>query len=188
MTFGFSFAPRGWQLCNGQLIAIQQNTALFSLLGTTFGGNGVSNFQLPNFQGRFPMSQGSGAGLSPRVMGEVAGTENASILIANMPTHTHTATFAPATNSGYMASTNTTGNKLVPSTTNNVLAGTPAGADAAAIWATSTPAPTIPLGGGAIAGTVTNAPTGNNIPVAIMNPFLVLNFSIALSGIFPARN
>ena len=192
MTFGFNFAPAGWQFCAGQTLAISQYNALFALLGTTFGGNGVSTFQLPDMRGRIAISQGTGAGLTTRVMGETSGNENASILISNMPSHTHTATFTPSGGGGgYMVSTNTAGNKEIPSATNNVLAGSPSGQTAAAIWGTSTPAPTIPLGGssgGGGGGTVTNALTGNSTPLSIMNPFLAVNFSISLLGIFPSRN
>ncbi len=190
MSFGFNFGPTGWQLCNGQTLAIQQYAAVFSLLGTFYGGNGTTNFQLPNLQSRTPIGMGTGLGLSPRTIGMVAGTENASISISNLPSHTHIATFTPSGSSGYNVSTNTTGNALVPSATNNVLSGSPGGQTAAAIWATNSPAPTIPLGGGSggSGGTVTNALTGNNIPTPIMNPFLVINFSIALVGLFPSRN
>jgi microcystin-dependent protein len=189
MTFGFQFNPNGWQQCNGQTLAIQQYAALFSLLGTTYGGNGTTTFQLPNLQGRVPIGQGNGIGLTPRVLGEAAGTENISITINNMPSHTHIATFTPSGGgSGYMVSSNTTGNQLVPSATNNILSGSPAGPQGAAIWGSA--AGTIPLGGssGSAGGTVTNALTGNNIPVGSMNPYLALNFSIALVGIFPSRN
>ncbi len=179
MTFGFNFAPYQWQLCNGQTLAISQYAALFSLLGTYYGGNGTSTFQLPNLQGRMPIGIGTGAGLSTRVIGEYAGTENVSILVSNMPAHVHTVT--PSFN----VSINTVGNKLVPSTANNVLAGSPAGVDAAAIWATSTPAPTIPLGGGSAVNT---SQMGGSVPAPSMNPYLALNFSIAMSGIFPSRN
>jgi len=191
MTFGFTFAPSGWQLCGGQTLSVSQYNALFALLGITYGGNGQTTFLLPDLQGRLPIGQGNGAGLTPRLAGEEGGTENVTLLIGNMPAHTHVATFTPSGgSSGYMVSTNTTGNALIPSATNNVLAGSPAGPSGAAIWATSNPAPTIPLGGGGGAGggTVLNAQTGNNLPTAIMNPFLALNFSIALTGIYPSRN
>ncbi|SFH62685.1 Microcystin-dependent protein [Collimonas sp. OK307] len=189
MTFGFNFPPSGWQQCMGQTIAIQQYAALFSLLGTTYGGNGTTTFMLPNLQGRMPIGQGNGNGLTPRVIGEIGGTESASILISNMPSHTHTATFTPSGgSSGYTVSANTSGNLLAPTATNNVLSGSPAGPTAAAIWGST--AGTIPLGGssGGSGGTVTNALTGNNAPISIMNPFLAMNFSIALTGIFPSRN
>jgi microcystin-dependent protein len=164
---------------------------LYTLIGTNFGGDGVQTFQLPNMQGRMAISQGTGGGLTTRVIGEFAGNENASILISNMPAHTHTATFTPSGSSSYKISTNSAGNVTVPTATNNVLAGTPtSGPTSAAIWATSTPAPTIPLGGGSGGGggTVTNALTGNSIPLEVMNPFLAVNFSISLFGIFPSRN
>lgn len=190
MTFGFNFPPNGWQLCNGQLLSISQYQVLYTLIGTTFGGDGVQTFQLPNMQGRMAMSQGTGGGLTTRVMGEFSGNENASILISNMPSHTHTAIFTPSGSSSYKVSTNTSGNVTVPTATNNVLAGSPTGPTGGAIWATSTPAPTIPLGGasGSGGGSVTNAMTGNSVPLDIMNPYLAVNFSISLFGIFPSRN
>lgn len=191
MTFGFNFSPSGWQLCLGQLLSISQNQALFALIGTTYGGDGVQTFQLPNMQGRMAISQGTGGGLSTRVIGEASGNEDVNILISNLPSHTHTATFTPSGSSGYKVSTNTAGNVTVPTATNNVLAGSPTGPTSGAIWATSSPAPSIPLGGGGSGGgggTVSNAMTGNGVPLDIMNPFLAVNFSIALFGIFPSRN
>ncbi|PFH12287.1 microcystin-dependent protein [Collimonas sp. PA-H2] len=188
MTFGFQFNPSGWQQCNGQTLSIDQNSALFALLGTTFGGDGMQTFLLPNLQGRMPLCQGNGAGLSPRVIGELAGTENIAIGISNLPSHTHTATFTPSGSGGYTVSGNTSGNLLAPTATNNILSGSPAGTSAGAIWGSTTPA--IPLGGsgGGSGGTVSNALTGNSLPAASMNPYLALNFSIALTGIFPSRN
>src|SRR6476659_7582144 len=91
---GFNFAPQGWALCNGQILSIAQNTALFSLLGTTYGGNGTQTFGLPNLQSRVPMHWGQGPGLSNYVIGEQTGTENVTILTSNLPPHTHTATVA----------------------------------------------------------------------------------------------
>ena len=87
--FPFNFAPRGWAFCNGQILPISQNTALFSLLGTTYGGNGQSTFALPNLQGRAAMFNGQGPGLSLRDLGEQGGTENVTLLITEMPAHTH---------------------------------------------------------------------------------------------------
>src|SRR5690606_29150515 len=86
---GFTFAPRGWAQCNGQLIPIQQNTALFSLLGTNYGGNGQTSFALPDLRGRAPMAFGNGAGLTPRALGEATGTEAVTLVQAEMPMHTH---------------------------------------------------------------------------------------------------
>src|SRR5580704_2739524 len=88
--FGFNFAPRGWALCQGQLLAIAQNTALFSILGTTYGGNGTSTFALPDFRGRVPLSSGSGPGLQTYVLGEQIGSENVTLLSVQIPAHNHT--------------------------------------------------------------------------------------------------
>jgi microcystin-dependent protein len=87
--FSGNFAVNGWQLCNGQMLSIATNTALFSVIGTSFGGNGVQTFQLPNFQSRFPLHQGTGLGLSTYVVGQSGGTENVPLLLNNLPSHTH---------------------------------------------------------------------------------------------------
>src|SRR5882724_11031155 len=93
--FGFNFAPKGWAFCDGQLLPISQNTALFSLLGTTYGGDGKSNFGLPNFQGNVPVHAGQGAGLSLYDLGETLGSETVTLLQTEMPIHIHTAQTAP---------------------------------------------------------------------------------------------
>src|SRR3954462_9806783 len=85
----FEFAPRGWAQCNGQVLSISQNTALFSILGTTYGGNGQTTFALPDLRGRVPVHAGQGPGLSPRTLGEMAGTETVTLLSTQMPAHTH---------------------------------------------------------------------------------------------------
>src|ERR1700693_3176914 len=87
--FAGNFAPRGFQLCQGQLLSIQQNPALFSILGTTYGGNGTTTFQLPDLRGRVPVGEGSGPGLTPVVLGQAAGAQNVTILTSNMPAHSH---------------------------------------------------------------------------------------------------
>src|SRR5271170_1941307 len=89
LMVGFNFAPLGWALCNGQILSIAQNTALFSLLGTIYGGDGVSTFALPNLQSRVPIHQGQGTGLSPYVIGSAGGTENVTLLSTQMPSHNH---------------------------------------------------------------------------------------------------
>ena len=94
--FPFNFAPFGWAMCNGQIMPIQQNTALFSLIGTYYGGNGTSNFALPNFQGVAPMNQGQGTGLSQRLLGETAGEQTVRLLSGQLPAHNHPATAAAA--------------------------------------------------------------------------------------------
>src|SRR5271168_940904 len=95
---GFNFAPLGWAVCDGQILSISQNTALFSLLGTQFGGNGTSTFALPNLQGAAPMDQGNGIGLTPRVMGETGGVTAVTLLTTEIPSHTHSAQNATDSN------------------------------------------------------------------------------------------
>jgi len=94
MMFAGNFAPRGWAFCNGQILSIAQNTALFSLLGTTYGGNGQTTFALPDLRGRVAVSQGQGPGLTNYALGEVTGSENVTLLITEIPMHAHTATTA----------------------------------------------------------------------------------------------
>jgi len=198
LTFGFNFAPSQWALCNGQTIAISQNQALFALLGTVYGGNGVSTFQLPNLQSRTPIGFGQGLGLSPYVLGQVAGTEQVTLLTPNMPQHTHIATFTPSGGGGAVtvnvgAATTTAGNTAIPAA-GSVLAANHSGSSGIAMYAPSGTATSVNLGGitasggGGGGGTVTNALTGGNSPVQIMNPYLAVNFSISLFGIFPTRN
>ena len=91
MMFGGNFAINGWQLCYGQTLSISQYSALFAILGTTYGGNGTTTFQLPDLQGRVPVGMGNGIGLSPYVIGQKSGTENTSLTINNLPSHVHTA-------------------------------------------------------------------------------------------------
>jgi microcystin-dependent protein len=167
---GFNFAPVGWQLCNGQTLAISQYAALFSLLGTTYGGNGTSTFQLPNLQGRVPVDQGTGQGLSPVVMGEQGGTGTVTLTLANLPMHNHQVNVLGSA-----------GNLAVPSNT-SYLAGT-----------TLNPAGTKVDGYSASNPTTTLAPNsltmaGSGQPVSIYQPYLVVNFIIAMQGIFPSRN
>ena len=160
---GFNFAPRGFATCDGQLLSIAQNTALFSLLGTTYGGNGQTTFGLPDLRGRVPMHQGQGPGLSSRVLGEVSGSETTTLLATNLPTHTHSL-------NAY-------------SETGNV--GSPAGALLANSGSFDTEYRTsgtvVQMGGGAIGN------AGGSQPFNNMQPFLAINFVIALEGIFPSR-
>ncbi len=97
--FGFNFAPRGWSTCEGQLLSISQNSALFSLLGTYYGGNGQTTFALPDLRGRYPMGQGQGPGLTPRTIGEASGRESVQLTLNEMPSHTHTARAASSSSS-----------------------------------------------------------------------------------------
>lgn len=172
--FAFNFAPRNWALCNGQTMSIAQNSAMFSLLGTTYGGNGQTTFNLPNLQGRMPIGMGQGPGLPAYDIGEAAGSPSTVLTSNQMPSHTHTVQVQVGG-----APSNPT---LAPSATNQFLGasvgGTPA---AAAIWSDELSSPVHM--GGAQAGL-----TGGNQPMDLMNPYLALNFSIAIMGIFPSRN
>lgn len=152
----FNFAPKGWALCNGQLLPINQNQALFALLGTTYGGDGRVNFALPNLQGRIPTHTGNGF-----TLGEVGGETAHTLNISEMPAHTHTPT----------------GNKTNPAVSASAL-GNLWGFDPSQYANTSN--------AGMNAAGVTN--TGGNQPHDNMSPYLVLNFIIALQGIFPSQN
>lgn len=166
--FGGNFAPRGWALCNGQLLSIAQNTALFSILGTTYGGNGQTTFALPNLQCRLPMHPGNGPGLTPKVLGEEAGTETVTLLSSNMAPHTHP-----------LMATNNDADNAHP--VGNTLAASSATQGTIANYTNA--APSGQMNPGSIGP---NA--GGGQPVQILNPFLCVNFIIALVGIFPSRN
>ena len=162
--FTGNFAPKGWALCNGQLLPISQNTALFSLLGTTYGGDGKSNFALPNMQGNAPMQPGQGPGLSLHDLGETAGEQAVTLLQTEMPSHPHT---AQAAASGNLADPGnnawSTGAKGHPGFYAAVGSNTPMSATALSI-------------------------AGGNQPHNNMIPFLGLTFIIALQGVFPPRS
>ncbi len=181
MPFGFNFAPRGWATCAGQLQSISQNSALFSLLGTTYGGDGVQTFALPNLQGRMPMGMGNGPGLTPRPIGEMAGAESATLLATNMPMHNH-----PATTTVNVSVTGTAAEPATsPSASHNTLGASGGGTGSASIWSNANNAP-VNMGG--VSGSVEVGMAGGSQPFGLMNPFLALNFCIALTGIFPSRN
>jgi len=167
---GFNWAPQGWALCNGQLLSIAQNTALFSLLGTTYGGNGQTTFALPNLQGRVPIHQGQSGGTSQYTIGQSGGTENVTLTINNMPAHTHTAT-ATINASARGDQDTPAGGVPAPNSGNNIYA-------SAADGSTKM---------NAGMATVTNAPAGGNQPLSVVQPYLCINFIIALQGIFPSR-
>lgn len=169
--FGFGFAPRGWALCNGQTLSISQYAALFSLLGTTYGGNGTTTFQLPNLEGRAPIHQGNGGG-GTYVMGEAAGSPTVTLLASQMPQHSHPV-------------------NAVTSTSGNVAQ--PAGAYPATVQITGeTKGGTVNTYSTATSNATMNqnmiGVAGGNQPHANMQPYLVVNFCIALTGIFPTRN
>jgi microcystin-dependent protein len=170
ILFAGNFAPRGWALCQGQLLPIAQNTALFSILGTTYGGNGQTTFALPDLRGRVPVGQGQGPGLSNWTLGESNGTEAVTLLSTEMPAHNHVVQVS-------------TGEADTATASNNYLATTNAmfGADPIAVN-TYNGSP-----GGTLAVNTIGA-TGGNQPHANLQPSLCLNYIICLEGIFPSRN
>jgi microcystin-dependent protein len=179
--FGFNFAPQGWALCQGQILAIAQNTALFSLLGTTYGGNGQTTFALPDLQGRVPIGVGQGPGLSDRDMGEEAGVENVTLTTAEMPAHTHFLNVG-----GFTVTRNCrSGAGPFGSPAGNL----PAGEAGAATTSYSSAAPDANMQNGAIAfaGSITVAPNGGSLPHNNLQPYLTLNYCICTAGIFPQR-
>lgn len=183
-----NWAPRNYQNCAGQTLSISQNAALFSLLGTQFGGNGVSTFQLPDFRGRIPVgyNPGGAPGVSVNTIGEIAGTEQTTLLISNMPAHTHIGTVSGIT--GSLSASTTQASLSTPAAGNVLGAGwDPNNADSINTFVTGTA--NVALGGLSIAGgTVTNSITGNSLPFSIQSPYLVVNYIIAIYGIFPSRN
>jgi microcystin-dependent protein len=165
--FPFNFAPKGWAFCDGQLLPISQNTALFSLLGTTYGGDGKSNFALPNMQGNAPMHPGQGPGLLLHDLGETSGSDTVILIQSEMPGHSHHINSAAA---NFAANTN------VP--TNNAFGKAAQGNPYS-----------IPAGQTGLAGLSpqTIAPAGGDQPHNNLMPYLTLNFCIAMQGVFPPR-
>jgi microcystin-dependent protein len=161
--FPFNFAPKGWAFCDGQILPISQNTALFSLLGTTYGGDGRSNFALPNLQGISPLAAGAGPGLSLRDLGESGGEDSVTIVASTLPSHSHEATcnagmgdqYGPA---GNFWATDAGGNNEYNSNSNSQMAAGAVGA------------------------------VGSGLPHNNLQPYLVLNFCIALQGVYPPRS
>jgi microcystin-dependent protein len=186
-----NWAPRNYANCQGQIMSISQNAALFSLLGTTFGGNGTTTFNLPDFRGRLPLgyNPGGGVGVSVNDIGQLSGVENTTILVSNMPAHTHTATFTGS--GGSMNASTTQATQSVPGTGGANTLGAPYDGNAfdAINGYVADPAPSVSLTGfTAPGGTVQVGLTGNSIPINIQNPYLVVNYIIAIYGIFPSRN
>lgn len=162
--FPFNFAPKGWAWCNGQLMPLSQNTALFSLLGTVYGGDGKSTFALPDLQGSAPMHPGQGQGLSLHDLGEIGGSETVTLLTSEMPAHNHT---MGAQNNPLGGVADPTGATLSRPASGNLY--------------TSTLNPLAPMAPQAI------APAGSSLPHNNMQPYLTFYFNIALQGVFPPR-
>lgn len=181
--YAFNFAPQGWALCHGQLLPISQNTALFALLGTTFGGDGKSTFALPDLQGRVPIGVGQGLGLTEYVVGQEDGSETIVLNTSEMASHAHA--FDSSAMQGTLRCYDGRGNQR--DATGNVPAVESAGVTAA--FSDAAPL-TSNLASGAVAvtGALALTPTGGGQPHANLQPFLVLNYCIAMSGIFPSRS
>lgn len=162
--FPFNFAPRGWAWCDGQLLPLSQNTALFSLLGTTYGGNGKSNFALPDLQGRAPMHPGQGPGLSLHDLGETGGTETVTLLESEIPHHAHA---ARVSDNGATQSAPSGAVLALPRRSGAMYQSTPTNLTAMAPESL--------------------APTGGDQPHNNMQPYLTAYFCIALQGVFPPR-
>jgi microcystin-dependent protein len=167
--FGFSFAPRGWAYCEGQLVSIAQNTALYSVLGTTFGGDGQTTFGLPNMKGNAPMEWGNGPNLTPRTIGEMFGEPSVTLTVLQLPGHNHILYGAtpgdPATQS-----------VAQPNSTSQL-----SGANPGQLY-TTTATPPVAFSPKAI------GPAGQSQPHDNLQPMLVLNFCMAMEGLFPSRN
>lgn len=171
--FGGNFPIRGWAQCDGQIMSIAQNTAVFALLGTTYGGNGQTTFALPDLRGRAPISPGQGPGLTSHVLGEAAGTPTVTMTLSQLPSHSHQAVGGVTVSvSGNSANTDEAAGSLLANTN-------------APFYNTgSTP-------GQFLNGTNLNlqeGPAGGSQPISIMQPYLAVNYLICLQGIFPSRN
>jgi microcystin-dependent protein len=186
---GWNFAPRDTALCNGQLMSIAQNAALFSLLGTNFGGDGQTTFAVPDLRGRTMVHWGQGPGLSSIQLGEAAGAEQITLLSTQMPQHTHAATFTSTSTLGANAATKAS---LQAPANGAILARTKDGATPGPslplIYLPSGTATDVTLGGLNVAGTVTNAIAGGSQPVGIRNPYQAVTHVICMFGIYPSRS
>jgi microcystin-dependent protein len=161
MIFCGNFAPRGWAFCNGQLMSIAENDALFALIGTTYGGDGQSTFALPDLRGRVPVGTGQGPGLPNITIGQVGGSENVTLLTNNLPAHNHNVTIGVNTANGDESNPTT-----FLANSNNAYAEE----------------------GDSLLGGVSIQPTGGSQPISVRNPYLGVNYIINLYGIFPTQS
>ncbi len=185
--FGFAFAPKGWMFCAGQLLPVSSNAALFSLLGSTYGGDGQTNFNLPDLRGRTAIGVGPGSGLSPNQLGQKGGVETTALSLAQMPPHSHVASAAStSTSTSILYAEGTAANALNPN--GNMLA------SGLNNYATEDAQNNRAMSSQAVATTtITNTtvqigPAGGGLPFSTMPPYLVLNYCIAVEGLFPSRN
>lgn len=180
MMFAGNFEPRGWAFCDGRLLPISQYTALFSILGTMYGGDGRTTFGLPDLRGRAAVGMGRGPGLSNRTIGEKGGSETTTLLVSNLPSHEHSVPPAPVKASSQPAT------EQVPGTNGaSTLASPSANGRASVVYNNQQPDVTLNTGQ---AGVLNSGFTGGNIPINNMQPFTGMNYVIALVGIFPSRS
>ena len=172
--FAGNFAPRGWMLCQGQLLSISQWTAVFALVGTTYGGNGQTTFGIPDFRGRIPLGTGTGAGLPSVDLGEMAGVQNTTLILPNLPMHNHTLTGT------LTAKANNNVGGLSTDPTNRYLGG-------AANYTSDSGDITV-MNAGTLLSTLQVGINGSNTPFSNQSPFLGINYIFCVEGIFPSRN
>jgi microcystin-dependent protein len=175
MYVPYNFPPFGWAQCDGQLLPISQNTALFSLLGVNYGGNGTTNFNLPDMRGRLPVSYGQGPGLSNYNIGQSGGSTTVTLLTQNLPSHNHGLSNIKT---GQVSANSAAASSAVPAA--HALANTGRN------FAYNAASPDVALGG-SVTLSGTSGATGSGTPVSIMPPYLTLNCIIALQGVFPPR-
>jgi len=168
--FAANFPPKYWAFCNGQILQISTNQALYSLLGTTFGGNGTTTFALPDLRGRTPVSAGQGSGLAPYNLGQAAGAESVVLNTANLPPHNHNGQVNLQLQADSNDGSQTSVEFACPAALSGAYAKTPTGSMVAPAYV----------------GVIGNA--GNSQPVSILSPYLAINYIICLTGIFPSRN
>ncbi|WP_203418253.1 phage tail protein [Flavobacterium sharifuzzamanii] len=169
--YGGNFAPRGWALCNGTTLSIANYDALYALIGTIYGGDGINTFKIPDLQGRVPVGAGTGQGLPNIALGQASGTENVTMTINQMPAHNHVATGSLA-----IPADNAAGELASP--TGNILAGL------AEAYSTAAPDTDLKTEN----ATVSFQSAGSTVPFSIIQPYLTTNYIICIEGIFPSRN
>jgi microcystin-dependent protein len=173
--FAGNFAPKGWALCNGQLLSISQNTALFSILGTTYGGDGQTTFALPNLQGTTALGVGTDRGGTAYFQGQIGGSSNVTLNVQQMPAHSHNA---------QMAVNNANSNTTIPTAATVLgIPGVTSGRDFVQGIGFTTTAANVNL-----TNSITQSSVGGNQPFSVMQPYLVMNYIICMEGIFPSRN
>ena len=180
MLFGFNFAPRGWALCQGQLLSIEQNQSLFSLLGTTYGGNGITTFALPDLRGRAPIGFGTGPGLTNKNLGSTGGAETVTLNTSQMPSHNHTASAG-----GNVLLSGTPGVRDTPNAGD--LPAAPGFSEGLGVTKVNAYGPATDTVNGQALPAPTIGNQGGNLSHNNMSPYIGMNYCIALQGVFPSR-